>query len=157
MPNRIPNPPPQNVGSSDFVTYPPIPYGAVPVNQQQGFGDLTTLIYPFFVTRNFSVTSSAGSFLYYGTSIVTTSSIDVSDYNNHVFQSFVTSSGASTGSMFVSSSIDGLNWVGEFSFAGFPNNSSSIYRPTSGRRRFFTATYSGSGNATGSIYLLSGQ
>jgi hypothetical protein len=156
MPNRIPNPP-QNVGSSDFVTYPPIPYGAVPVNQQQGFGDLTTLIYPFFSGASFYVTNSLGTWLYYGAVAISTASVDVSDYNNHVFQTSVSASGVATGSMFVSSSIDGFHWNGEFNYIGFPTSTASIYRPAAGRTRFFLATFSGSGCVTGSMYLLSGQ
>ena len=133
------------------------------VPQQQGFEYVTTLINAFFTSINYTVTNALGSFLYYGTTTPVTSYLDVSDYNNHVFQAFL--SGSGTGSMsasiYVSSSMDGLNWIGEFScitssFTG--STTSSIFRPSiTGRRRYFMATYSNSGNTTGSLYLLSGQ
>jgi hypothetical protein len=159
MPINIPNPI-QNVGSTDITDYPPIPYGTLngAVIQQQGFGFITTLINPFFISFSYPVTSSVGSFLYYGTTTTTTSSVDVSDYNNHTFQAFVTASVGGTGSIYVSSSIDGLNFVGEFSFVSTSSVSSSLMRITgSSRRRYFVASYSGSKGSTGSLYLLSGQ
>jgi hypothetical protein len=155
MPINIPNPIP-NVGSTNIALYPPIPYGTVngAVLQQQGFGWVTTLINPFFVAASYPVTSSIGQFLYYGAIAPTTSAIDVSDYNNFAFSSYASGSGTST--IAVSSSIDGLNFVGEFLFSG--TNSGSIFRPTVlGRRRYLMATFSGTGNTTGSLYLLSGQ
>jgi hypothetical protein len=107
---------------------------------------------------SYPVTSSVGSFLYYGTTTPAISFIDVSDYNNHSFQMFISSSGTVTNNFTVSSSIDGLNWIGEFSLSG-TSMTSSVFYPTNtnGRRRYFMATYSGSGNTTASLYLLSGQ
>ena len=125
--------------------------------QQQGFGWVTTLINAFFTNVNYPVNSPVGPLTYYGTSTPTTAAIDVSDYNNCVFQMYISASGVNTNTFTVSSSIDGLNWVGEFSLSGTAT-SSSIYRPTViGRRHYFVATYSGTGNTTGSLYLLSGQ
>jgi hypothetical protein len=135
------------------------PYNLQPyqIYQQQGFGWVTTMINALFTNVNYPVTSSIGSFLYYGTNTPTTSAIDVSDYNNCVFQMSISASGTNTNYFYVSSSIDGLNWVGEFTASG-TTASSSIFRPTViGRRRYFMATYSGSGNTTGSLYLLAGQ
>lgn len=127
------------------------------VPQQQGFGWVTTLINAFFTNVNYPVNSPIGSFLYYGTYTPTTSAIDVSDYNNCAFQMYISASGTNTNTFMVSSSIDGLNWIGEFTLSGTATTS-SIYRPTvTGRRRYFMATYSGSGNTTGSLYLLAGQ
>jgi len=130
-----------------------------PFNQQHGFGEQTPLINAFFQGQLnsviYPVTSSIGSYIYFGAVGPMTSTLDVADYNNHTFQPFISSSGNSTGSIFVSSSIDGLNWLGDFSFVG--SLTSSIIRTVSGRRRYFQATYSGSGNCTGSLYLVSGQ
>jgi hypothetical protein len=145
------------------------PYNLQPYQtpQQQGFGWVTTLINALFNNINYPVTTPAGSFLYYGTNISpTTSTIDVSDYNTHAFSSLVTvGSGNSTGSVYVSSSIDGLNWVGDFVVSS-ATTTSSINR-LSGRRHYFMATYVGTatsasvivgiGNSTASLYLLSGQ
>jgi hypothetical protein len=138
-------------------TLNPLNLNPSPISQQQGFGWVTTLINALFINVNYPVTSSVGSFTYYGTNTPTTAAMDVSDYNNCVFQMYISASGANTNNFYVSSSIDGLNWVGEFSLSGTAT-SSSIYRPTViGRRRYFMATYSGSGNTTGSLYLLAGQ
>jgi hypothetical protein len=171
MPINIPIPSPQqNVGSVVTATgtqYPPLPYGipAAAWPQQQGFGYITTLINPFFVSTNWTVTNLCGNtFVYWGTTVPTTASAEVSDYNNHAFQAFVfsqtTMSSANTASIYVSSSIDGYNWVGEFSHTTSSYSSSfttsSIFRLT-GRRRYFMALYSGSGSVTGSLYLISGQ
>ena len=123
--------------------------------QQQGFGNVTTLIFPFFNSSSVPITNSFGAFTFYGTTVPTTNSIGVSDYNNHVFQASVSSGSLGTGSFNVQSSIDGVNLVTEFSVSNM-FNSQSIFR-LSGRRQYFLASYSGSGNATGSLYLLSGQ
>jgi len=166
MPINIPNPQAYaNVGSTN-TSYPPLPYGVVPnpnAPSQQGFGLVTTLINPFFTNISFPVTNSVGQFLYWGTTTPVTSSIGVSDYNNHAFSAYIYSSASTapnTSSIFVSSSVDGLNWVGEFSFSTLVSASisttSSIIRLT-GRRGYFIATYSGSGNTTASLYLISGQ
>jgi hypothetical protein len=160
MPNNIPNPS-QNVGSTNIATYPPIPYGNLNP-QQQGCGYITTLINPFFTSVSYPVTTSVGQFLYYATVIPATSSIDVSDYNNHAFQAFFSSpTGSASANLYVSSSLDGLNWIGEFSFITSSLTASlttsSIFRLSGSRRRYFRATYSGSGPTTGSLYLLSGQ
>jgi hypothetical protein len=140
------------------------PYNLQPYQspQQQGFAYVTTLINALFNSINYPVTNSLGSFLYYGTVAPATASIDVSDYNNHAFQAFLSSpTGSAAGNIFVSSSVDGLNWIGEFSFATSSLTSSlttsSIFRLTGSRRHYFMATYYGSGPTTGSLYLLSGQ
>ena len=130
--------------------------------QQQGFECVTTLINTFFNSVSWSVSTVVGPFLYYGTTTPTTIAVDVSDYNNHVFQAYLSSpTGSATGNIFVSSSLDGLNWVGEFSFVTSSLTSSlttsSIYRLSGSRRHYFMATYSGTGPTTGSLYLLSGQ
>lgn len=130
--------------------------------QQQGFGYVTTLVNTFFNSINYPVTNSIGSFLYYGTVTPTTSALDVNDYNNHAFQAYLSSpTGSAAGNIYVSSSMDGLNWVGEFSFITSSLTSSlttsSIFRLSGSRRHYFMATYSGSGPTTGSLYLLSGQ
>ena len=136
---------------------------------QQGYGFITTLIFPFFNTIGFPVTNSLGAFVYFATTgsssaaSPTTSAIDVSDYNNHVFQSFLATTGSVSGSIYLSSSIDGRNWIGETSFLVSnlsSSSTSSIYRPsTTGRRRYFMASFapSGSGTITASLYLLAGQ
>jgi hypothetical protein len=131
------------------------------VPQQQGFEYVTTLINAFFTSINYTVTNALGSFLYYGTTTSATSYLDVSDYNNHVFQAYLSSpTGSATGNISVSSSMDGFNWIGEFAFITSSLTSSlttsSIYRLT-GRRHYFLTSYSGTGPTTGSLYLLSGQ
>ena len=124
---------------------------------QQGFGTVTTLIYPFFTTNNYPVTTSiGGAFLYWGGTPLnsSTASVGVSDYNNHAFQFYSTGSG--TSSVVVQSSIDNLNWLTDFSITSTSSLSSSTVRLT-GRRNTFVATLTGSGNVTTSLYLISGQ
>jgi hypothetical protein len=121
---------------------------------QQGFGLVTTMINAMFTNISFTITSSTGTYNIYGsTGGTVSSSIEISDYNNHVFQCGMTGSGTSTVS--VSSSIDGYNWVNEF-FTVLNAATSSITR-ISGRRRYFQVTLSNTSTATGSVYLLSGQ
>ena len=124
---------------------------------QKGFGDVSTLIFPFFSQVYYPVTSSygLGNFVIYGATASATSVIDASDYNNFVFQP--SNSGSGTSTMTISSSVDGLNWVGESAFS-MVSQTASIYRPSiTGRRRYFLASFSGTGTATGSLYLLAGQ
>jgi hypothetical protein len=129
---------------------------------QQGFGNLTTLIYPFFSTFTYPMTSSIGSFTYYGTvTSPLTRSVDVSEYNNHAVQIFLSASANAnaTSSVTILSSIDGVNWIEDFTFTG-TTISSSINR-ISGRRRYIQAlsliSTTGTGSITSSAYLLSGQ
>jgi hypothetical protein len=143
-------------------TLNPLNLNPSPAPQQQGFAYVTTLINAFFINISYPVTNSLGSFLYYGTVTPSTASVDVSDYNNHAFQAYLSSpSGSAAGNIYVLSSIDGLNWIGEFSFVTSSLTSSlttsSIFRLSGSRRHYFMATYSGSGPTTGSLYLLSGQ
>lgn len=123
------------------------------LSSQQGFGNVTTMIAPFFISSSTPITNSVGSFLFYGTTVALTRSLGVSEYNNHVFQASITGSAAASGSFTVLSSIDGVNWNTEFSLILI--NSSSVVRVANGRRQYFQASYSGS--FTGSLYLLSGQ
>lgn len=131
------------------------------ITQQNGYGYITTLIAPFFTVINYPITNSLGKFSYWGTPNSTvTNSFYVADYNNHTLQTYVTGSGNYTSSITVQSSIDGVNWVTDFSssISIFSANSSpsSINRLT-GRRTYIQASLTGSGNVTSSLYLLSGQ
>ena len=158
MPNYAVNQPLYS-GSS----YPQSPY-LYPL-MQSGYGELSTLIYPMFMGNTYSVLTSygLGSLTLYATAANTTNVVDVSDYNNFAFQPDVSGSSGTQVSYFtVSSSIDGWNWVGDFSIAVATSASAVILRfPTSGstsnRRRYLLATHSGSNGATGSLYLLAGQ
>jgi len=125
--------------------------------QQVPFGNLTTLIFPFFNTNARPITNSFGQFLFYGTTVPASSSIGVSDYSSYAIQASVVGSGSiPTGSFSVQSTVDGVNMVPEFTVTNMAN-SHSIFRLSTGRRLYLLATYSGSGNATGSLYLLGGQ
>ena len=130
---------------------------AQPVNSEQpGFGTVTTLIHPFFTNVGYGVTSSIGTFNYWGsTATAITKSISVADYNNHSFQGNIAGSGSFTSSMVVQSSIDGYNWTPEFTFTA-TTNTGSVNRFT-GRRGYFQAALSSSGNVTSSLYLISGE
>lgn len=125
--------------------------------QQIPFGNLTTLIFPFFNTNALPVTNSFGRFLFYGTTVPVSSSIGVSDFSSYAIQASIVGSGSiPTGSFTVQSTVDGVNLVPEFTITNLAN-SQSIFRLSAGRRLYLLATYSGSGNATGSLYLLAGQ
>ncbi len=134
-------------------------YGYINPNpQQQGFGQVETNIFTFFNSVNYPFTTSFGTTgIIYGAVGNVTSALDVSDYNNFAIQPDVSGSGTSTFS--VSSSVDGLNFIGEFSVAYISSTSASIYRlsPTPHRVHYLLATHSGSGNATGSLYMIAGQ
>ena len=166
MPNYAVNPAPY---SAQPYPYPKYSYPLY----QKGFREISTLIFPFFNQVTASITNVIGTFVLYELSAGQSSSVDVSDYNNHVFEfsmyssgSSVTVSGSATGSLYVSSSIDGLNWVGEFStvisvYTASISSTASFVRLT-GRRRYFLASYLVAGsssklNNTASLYLLSGQ
>jgi hypothetical protein len=120
---------------------------------QQGFGWVTTLVWSFFNDSSYPVTSPVGSFRMYGTAIGNTASVDVSEYNTHVFQASTSGSGRITCS--IQSSIDGYNWVQEATIL-VGSATSSITRLTDGRRRFIQALLLPVG-ATGSLYYLAGQ
>ena len=115
--------------------YPPV------YQSQQGYGQVTTLI-----TTLFSGSTASG-----------TSSVEVSDYNTHVFQpsSIISGSNNATASYNIYSSIDGNNWRPDLTNLNFSNSSSFI--TLSGRRRYFQAYQVITGNCTGSLYLISGQ
>jgi hypothetical protein len=126
-------------------------------NQQKGFGDVTPLFFSFFNSSSRPITNSFGQFTFYGTTVPTSASIGASEYISHVFQASVAGGVPGTsGSFNVQSTVDGVNLVTEFSISNM-SNSQSIVRLTNGRRQYFLASFSGSGNATGSLYLLSGQ
>ncbi len=160
-------------------------YGYISSNpQQQGFSQIQTNIFTFFNSVNYSFTGPFGNTgVIYGTTIPTTNVIDVSDYNSHIFQTsvynisqsftqsvsqsvvgnntiiytsyFSKSFTNSTSSFSVSSSIDGLNWVGEFSYVNFyPTTASSsfIYSSTTSQSFSGTNTSSYSSSFTNSIY-----
>jgi hypothetical protein len=139
-----------------FQTYLPI---TAPT--QQPFGNVSTMINTFFTNVSFPVTNSVGSFLVYGTTTSGTSSVEISDYNNHSFQFGV--SGSGTASLIVNSTIDGWNFTTDSSSTLITTGAatSSLFRFT-GRRRYFqvllnvTSSVSASA-ATASIYLISGQ
>ena len=127
-----------------------------PVSQQQGYGTISTLITPFFTDTQFPVTNSLGAFNFFGTGQVsiTSSAVLVSDYNNHTFQANVV--GSSTGSFTVYSTVDGRDWITEFTVGGLTPTTSSVTRIT-GRRLAFISTYSANSAGTASLYLISGQ
>jgi hypothetical protein len=144
-----------STGGGNYNPPIPIPGGVLTLVQQQGFGFVTTLINTFFTSNPYTASNIVGNFIYYGTSVPATSIQNVSDYNNFSFQAFLTGSSApASGSITISSSIDGLNWIGEFSLIG--SQTGSVYK-TSGRSYYYLATYNGSGNTTGSLYLVAGQ
>ena len=122
----------------------------------QGFGEVTTLIHPFFSQYQYKALNALGNQItVFGIVKQTaTSSIDVSEYNNHVLQPSVTGSGNFV-SMSVLSSIDGINWNTDFNFNS-TSVTSSIFR-LAGRRTYLQANITSSGNFTSSLYLLSGQ
>lgn len=86
-----------------------------------------------------------------------TVTLDVSPYNNFRFQFGNTVSSSSTlgtASFWVSSSVDGVNWVPEFSVALPTLTSTSSISTISGYRGSLKLTYSGSSKASGSCYIL---
>jgi hypothetical protein len=121
-----------------------------PLPDQLSFGSVTTLYGPIFSDVSFTL----GTFAFYGVTAVKTSSVGVMDYYNHAFQASITGSSTAkgTGSITLFSTIDGYNFSQEYSLTGL--NTATTFS-LSAKKLSFKATYSGSNNATGSLYVVS--
>jgi hypothetical protein len=156
MPNNIPFVFP-TTRSGDF---PPTDINLLKGNQQQGFGFVSTMINPFFTQGFLNVGTAVGNFNYFFATASAQTALEVSDYNKFTFQAYASGSGATT--ITVTSTVDGINFNPEFTFTGTGGTATLYTLPSSSldstyRRRYFVATFSGSGNATGSLYMLGGQ